>query len=241
MSGPPDPATRETPGLDSPRDRAAGHVHARRSFVLRVGLTGGIACGKSTVARHFAEHGATVIDADAIAHQLIEPGGAAYDAVAREFGAVVARPDGTLDRARLGHLVFADRSRRVLLESILHPLIHAEESAIIARLPGDDGASRIAVVNAALLIEAGYWRDYHRLVVVHCAEAIQVQRLEQRDHLSREDALARISTQMPTAEKMKLAHYAIDTSDGFEATSARARAIYRHLQHDLVALADERP
>jgi dephospho-CoA kinase len=241
MSGPPDPAGPGAAGLHAARERAADHVHARRSFVLRVGLTGGIASGKSTVARHFAEQGATIIDADAIAHGLIEPGGAAYDAVTREFGSVVARPDGTLDRARLGRLVFADPSRRVLLESILHPLIHAEENAIIARLPGDDGTSRIAVVNAALLIEAGYWRDYHRLVVVHCAEAIQVQRIEDRDHLSREEILARIATQMPTAEKLKLAHYAIDTGDGFEATSVRARAIYRHLQHDLVALADERP
>lgn len=241
MSAAPDSIAPRAPGSDDARDGTAGHVHPRRSFVLRVGLTGGIACGKTTVAGHFAERGATVIDADAIAHRLIEPGGAAYDAVAREFGALVARPDGTLDRVRLGRLIFADPSRRVLLESILHPLIHAEENAVITGLSGDEGASRIAVVNAALLIEAGYWRDYHRLVVVHCAEEIQVRRIQERDKLSREDALARIAAQMPSAEKLKLAHYAIDTSASLEATAARARAIYRHLQHDLVALAEERP
>ena len=152
----------------------------------------------------------------------------------------IARPDGTLDRARLGRLVFADPDRRSRLEAILHPLIHAEENAVIARLVAESGASRIAVVNAALLIEAGFWRDYHRIVVVHCAPEVQLQRLEQRDHLSREDAQARVAAQMPTEEKLKVAHYAIDTSPGFEATAVRAREVYRHLQHDLVALGEER-
>jgi len=221
-------------------DATGGHLHGRRAFILRVGLTGGIASGKSTVARHFSEQGATVLDADAIAHRLIEPGGAAHDSVAGEFGPEIVRPDGTLDRARLGRLVFSDPGRRARLEAMLHPLINAEAGAIITRLAGEDGAIRIAVVNAALLIEAGYWRDFHRIVVVHCAPEIQQQRIEQRDHLSREDALARIASQMPAAEKLKVGHYAIDTSAGFEATAARAREVYRHLQHDLVALAEVR-
>lgn len=233
-AGPPPPS----PG--APRNAPPAHVHGRRTFILRVGLTGGIASGKSTVARHFAEQGATVIDADAIAHRLIEPDGAAHDSVAREFGPEVVRPDGTLDRVRLGRLVFADPGRRARLEAILHPLIHAEENAVITRLAGEVDASRIAVSNAALLIEAGFWRDYHRIVVVHCAPEIQLQRIEQRDHLSREDALARIAAQMPNAEKLKVGHYAIDTSAGLEATATRAREVYRHLQHDLVALAEER-
>ena len=224
----------------APRDDPHDHTHARRTFILKVGLTGGIACGKSTVARHFAEQGATVIDADVIAHRLIEPGAAAHDSVAREFGPEVVRPDGTLDRARLGRLVFADAARRGRLEAILHPLIHAEETAVIARLAAEGGASRIAVVNAALLIEAGLWRDYHRIVVVHCAPEIQLQRIMDRDHFSREEALARVAAQMPAAEKIKVGHYAIDTTAGFDATSARARVVYRHLQHDLVALAEER-
>ena len=204
------------------------------AFVLRVGLTGGIASGKSTVARALAEQGATVLDADALAHRLVEPGGAAYAAVAREFGEAL-RPDGAVDRARLGRIVFADAARRARLEAILHPLIRAEEAASIDRIAAA-GHPGIVVVNAALLVETGFWRDYHRLVVVHCPPEVQAERIVRRDHLSPEEARARIAAQMPVAEKVKVAHYAIDTSGTIEETDARAREVYLRLQHDLEAL-----
>ena len=219
------------------------HDHAderARAFILRVGLTGGIASGKTTVAGHFAALGAAIIDADDIAHRLIAPGGAAYETVTREFGPEIVRPDGTLDRSALGRIVFADPQRRLRLEAILHPLIHSEEGAVIDRLAAEGGGSRIAVVNAALIIEAGFWRDYHRVVVVHCPPEVQVERIMRRDRLGRDDALARIATQMPVAEKIRLAHYAIDTSADFAATEVRAREVFRHLQHDLVAMAQGR-
>jgi dephospho-CoA kinase len=214
---------------------AAAQNPAPPPFVLKVGLTGGIATGKSTVARHFEECGAVVADADVFARALVEPGAAGYGPVVREFGAGVVKPDGGIDRPALGRIVFSDPTRRARLEAILHPLILAEEEAFIARV-ADAGYARIAVVSAALLFEAGTWKRYHRVVVVHCSEAMQVERVAKRDGLGRDEALMRIRAQMPAAEKVKLAHYAIDTSAGFGATEARAREVWRQLEHDLAAL-----
>jgi dephospho-CoA kinase len=206
--------------------------------VLRVGLTGGIASGKDTVARHFADRGARVIDADLLARQLVEPGAAGYDAVVSEFGRGVVLSDGHLDRGALGRIVFRDPARRARLEAILHPLIfEAEEKGI--RALEDEGRGGIAVVNAALLFEAGTWKRYHRLVVVHCDEAIQIDRVVRRDGLTREEAEARVRAQSPTRDKLRAAHYAIDTGDGFEATEKRAREVYDALENDREALASE--
>jgi dephospho-CoA kinase len=204
-------------------------------FVLRVGLTGGIASGKTTVARTFDALGATVIDADEIAHRLIDRGAAAYDRVVEAFGRDILRDDGSIDRGRLGRIVFADSERRRLLESILHPLIRAEAEARIERQTRL--GSRIAISNAALLVEAGVYREYDRVVVTHCDTAVQIERLMSRDKMSEEEARTRIAAQMPAIEKMKVAHYTIDTGDGFAQTEMRARAVYRHLQFDLQALA----
>lgn len=204
-------------------------------FVLRVGLTGGIASGKSTVARTFGALGATVIDADEIAHRLIDRGAAAYDRVVEAFGPEILRGDGSIDRGRLGRIVFGDTGQRQRLEAILHPLIRAEAEARIrsqTRL-----GSRIAISNAALLVETGLYKDYDRLVVTHCDEAMQIERLMSRDRMPEEEARRRVAAQMPTAEKVKVAHYTIDTGDGFARTEMRARAVYRHLQFDLQALA----
>jgi len=212
---------------------------ARRGkpFVLRVGLTGGIATGKSTVARIFATLGATILDADEIAHRLVETGAPAYDPVARAFGEEILGRDGAIDRSRLGRIIFSDPEKRAVLESILHPLIRKEEANLVELL-SDTGQGRIAVSNAALLIETGFYRDYHRVVVVHCAQAVQLDRILKRDALTEEEARARIAAQMDTKEKLKVAHYAIDTTPGHAATETRARAVFRHLQQDLQALSD---
>jgi dephospho-CoA kinase len=206
-----------------------------RPFVLRVGLTGGIATGKSTVARIFASLGATVMDADAIAHRLIEKTGPAYAAVVEAFGDGVLLQDGTIDRRRLGAVVFADAGRRAALESILHPLIRKEEATLVDLL-ADTGQGRIAVTNAALLIETGFYRDYHRVVVVQCSPEAQIDRIQKRDGLGPEEARARIAAQMDAREKARHAHYVIDTTPGIDHTEGRARAVFRHLQHDLQAL-----
>jgi dephospho-CoA kinase len=237
--------SRRPPDHDHPPGSSHHHgsVHLARDarqgkpFILRVGLTGGIATGKTTVARIFATLGATILDADDIAHRLVEKGGAAYGGVVEAFGQEVLNPDGSINRSRLGRIIFADSARRALLESILHPMIRQEE-AILVGLLADSGQGRIAVTNAALLIETGYYRDYHRVIVVHCTEAIQIERILRRDALSEEEARARISTQMPAREKLKVAHYAIDTSTTLAATETRARAVFRHLQQDLQALSE---
>lgn len=208
-----------------------------KPFVLRVGLTGGIATGKSTVARIFATLGATILDADEIAHRLIEKGGPAYEPVVRSFGEEILNPDGSISRSRLGRIIFSDSARRAALEAILHPLIRKEESNLVELL-ADTGQGRIAVSNAALLIETGFYRDYHRVIVVHCAPAAQLDRMMRRDGLPEDESRSRIAAQMDTREKLKVAHYSIDTTPGHAATETRARAVFRHLQHDLQALSE---
>jgi dephospho-CoA kinase len=226
------------PGASLPfgqgRDPAAGRS---KPFVLRVGLTGGIATGKSTVARIFATLGATILDADEIAHRLVETGGPAYEAVARVFGEEILNPDRSVNRSRLGRIIFSDPERRAALESILHPLIRKEEANLVELL-ADTGQGRIAVSNAALLIETGFYRDYNRVVVVHCAPEVQLDRIIKRDGLAEDEARSRIAAQMDTKEKLKVAHYAIDTTPGHAATETRARAVFRHLQQDLQALSE---
>jgi dephospho-CoA kinase len=213
---------------------------ARAGGVLRVGLTGGIATGKTTVAGHFSAWGATVVDADVLARELVEPGAAGYAPVVQEFGPGIVDAAGRIDRTALGRIVFADPARRTRLEAILHPLIFAAEEAALDRLAASKpdvlaGNAGIAVVNAALLVEAGTYKRYQRLVVVHCDEAIQVERLLRRDRLTRDEAQARIRAQMPTREKLKLAHYAIDTSDGEKETEARSRDVFEALLRDRAA------
>ncbi len=221
-------------GDDSPVDP---HPPAPRAgpFVLRVGLTGGIASGKSTVARVFQTLGATVLDADEIAHRMIEKNGPAHRPVVEAFGNAILREEGGIDRSRLGRIIFSDPAARARLESILHPLIRREESTLVATLTAI-GQGRIAVTNAALLIETGAYRDYQRVVVTRCDPEVQIDRVMRRDGLSRDEARARIDSQMPTEEKVRLAHYTIDTSVGFEATESRSREVFRHLQLDLQAL-----
>ena len=228
----PDPTVR--PPRRSPRPDSGSDAGPAGPFVLRVGLTGGIATGKSTVARIFTELGATVIDADQIAHRLIDRGARAYDRVVEAFGSGILRDNRSIDRSCLGRIVFADAAKRSLLESILHPLIREEEKVRLERHTQRGG--RIAVSNAALLVETGAHRNYHRVVIVHCETTLQIERIVSRDKLSEAEARARIEVQMPTAEKIRVAHYTIDTSPGFAATEGRAREVFRHLQFDLQAL-----
>ncbi|HKQ98208.1 MAG TPA: dephospho-CoA kinase, partial [Candidatus Polarisedimenticolia bacterium] len=184
--------------------------------------------------RHFESFGAAVLDADAVAHRLIEPGAPGHQAVIDAFGRGIVRGDGTIDRAALGKIVFADAAQRKRLEAILHPLIQEEEDAYVARL-ATDRVPRIVVINAALLFEAGTWKNYDRVVVAHCDPAIQVRRVVDRDRLTPEAAAARIAAQMPTSEKVRQAHYAIDTTDGYESTEEQARAVWQHLEADLAS------
>ncbi|HKY32854.1 MAG TPA: dephospho-CoA kinase [Candidatus Polarisedimenticolia bacterium] len=204
--------------------------------LLRVGLTGGIACGRTTVGGIFARLGACVIDMDLIAHQLTAPGGAAVEEVAAAFGDPV-RSRGGIDRKALGAIIFSDAAARARLESILHPRITAESE----RLVRDFAASKargIAIVDAALLVETGGWRRYDRLVVVACDPELQLRRLMARDNLDQAEAQARIAAQAPLAEKKLVADYVLDTSGTLAETEALAHEVYSMLVDDLDRLPD---
>ncbi|MGH7320357.1 MAG: dephospho-CoA kinase [Candidatus Rokuibacteriota bacterium] len=200
---------------------------APRPFLL-VGLTGGIASGKSTVSRQLTELGCRVIDADVLAREVVTPGEPALQAIVEAFGPEVLQPDGTLDRAYLGATVFADPEKRQRLEAITHPAIQARRQAILAELAarGYDG---LVVQDAALLIEVGGAAHVDRLVVVYATPEVQLDRLRRRAGLDRAEAERRIASQMPLREKARLAHYVIDNSDSPEETAAQVRAVYEAL------------
>lgn len=199
--------------------------------MLRVGLTGGIASGKSNVAGIFSELGAFVVDADHLAHRLIHSGQPAYDEVVKRFGRQIVDDRGEIDRKRLGRLVFGDSQARAALNGILHPRVRAEAERQIAEAAAA-GSARIALFDAALLVETGAFREFERLVVVCCARETQIERMIHRDGLSRDEALARIEAQAPLERKVALADYVIDTDGPRENTRRQTEAVFRRLLED---------
>jgi len=197
--------------------------------MLKVGLTGSIAVGKSFVLGVLAELGCHVLDADETSREVVAPGMPGLAAVVEEFGKEILNPDGTLDRAKLGGIVFADDQKRKKLNSILHPLIMKAQDERLLAWEREDPKG-IAVVDAALMIESGGHRRFDKLVVVHCRPEVQLERLMSRDGLSREAAGRRIAAQMPQDEKKRYADFLIDTSDGFESARAGAREVLAALQ-----------
>jgi dephospho-CoA kinase len=183
--------------------------------MLKVGLTGSIAVGKSFVLSVLGELGCRTMDADQIAREVVAPGTPGLQALVDAFGEEVLGPDGSLDRPGLGAIVFGDESKRLRLNSILHPFIIARQDEII-RGWEQETPDGIAVIDAALMIESGGYRRFDKLIVVHCRPEAQLQRLMSREQMTREEALRRISSQMPQEEKKKYADYLIDTSEGFE-------------------------
>ncbi len=185
--------------------------------MLRVGLTGGIATGKSQVLRRLASHGFCTLDLDVVAHEVMAAGSPAHAEVVAAFGPRILAADGQIDRKALGAIVFADAASRERLNAIVHPRVLSEERARTAGAPAE-----VAVTDGALLVEAGVHLRYDRLVVVHCDPARQLRRLRERDGLSEEAAQARIDAQMPLPEKRRFAHYDVDTSGTLEDSLAAA-------------------
>jgi len=202
--------------------------------MLRVGLTGSIATGKSFVSKVLAELGCHLIDADETAREVVAPGSPALRQVAQEFGSEMLSDDGTLDRAKLGAVVFGDPARLQVLNAILHPYIIAKQDERLREWEAVDPEA-IAVVDAALMIESGGYKRFDKLIVVHCDEEVQLQRLMARNNLSREEAERRVGTQMSQREKMKFADYLIDTTDGFEPARLQTTAVYESLMRDSAA------
>jgi dephospho-CoA kinase len=189
-------------------------------LTLRVGLTGGIACGKSRVLRRLGAAGLETLDLDRIAHDVTARGGPAYRDVVEAFGPGILDEDGGVDRTRLGQVVFADPGARARLNAIVHPRVREEEARRIALRPDHPG--RIVVTDAALLVEAGVHLRFDRLVVVHCRAGEQVRRLMERDGLDEPAARARIAAQMPIEEKRRFAHIEVDSSGDLRDTDRAA-------------------
>ena len=196
--------------------------------MLRVGLTGSIAVGKSFVGSLLVELGCRLLDADQTARDVVSPDSDGLKAIVTEFGAEVLQPDGSLDRKRLGALVFSNPEKRQRLNAILHPRIIERQDEIL-RSWEIENPQGIAIVDAALMIESGGYKRFDKLIVVHCRPEVQLERLMLRDHLSLDEARKRIDSQMPQDEKQKFADYLIDTSDGFQLTRERTERIYNQL------------
>ena len=198
--------------------------------MLRIGLTGSIGVGKTFVAGVFAELGCHVLDADDLAREVVAPGSEVLKRVVEKFGVEILQNDGTLDRAKLGAIVFADSEKRRLLNSLLHPYIIAQQDQRLREWEAED-PNGIGIVDAALMIESGGSKRFNKLIVVHCRPEIQLSRLMARNNLSREEAEQRINSQMSQEEKKAFADYLIDTSEGFEATRKRTEEVYKELRH----------
>lgn len=205
--------------------------------MLKVGLTGSIAVGKSFVLSSLGDLGARTIDADAVAREVVEPGTVGLNSVVEVFGSEVLRPDGSLDRPKLGSIVFADEAKRQKLNLILHPLILARQDEIMRHL-ANESPNAIVVVDAALMIESGGYKRFDKLIVVHCDSEVQLERLMKRDGISRAEAERRIKTQMPQEKKKRHADYLIDTSSGFESTRQQTIAVWQQLRALSGSLAD---
>lgn len=197
--------------------------------MLKVGLTGSIAVGKTYVCEVLRELGAFVLDADLTARQVVEPRTAGWEKIVGNFGREVLQSDNSINRMKLGAIVFADESKRQLLNSIVHPLVIEAQDNWLKQREIENPAG-IAVVDAALMIESGGVNRFEKLIVTWCEPEIQLARLMTRNNLSREDALRRIKSQMPQEEKKRYADFLIDTSGGFELTRQQTIEIFEQLK-----------
>lgn len=199
--------------------------------MLKVGLTGGLASGKSFIAQVFRDCGARVIEADRLGHQTLLPDGEAYVDVVAEFGDGILLPDGRIDRKALGGIVFADPKKLARLNSLVHPHVFRRQERFFEEAAAEDPGA-VAVVEAAILIETGGRERYDRIVLAYCPEEVQIQRFMARDGGAEQQARDRMARQMPLAEKVPYADYLIDTSDSKADTEKRARAVYAKLKQE---------
>jgi len=200
--------------------------------MLRVGLTGGVACGKSTVAKMFADLGANIVDADTIAHELYRPGEEVLEELVKHFGPEILKADGELDRAKLAALVF-DGGRVEELNKIVHPAVIRKQDEWMRSLAAKDRYA-VAIVEAALILEAGVKDHFDRIMVVTCKPAQKVARFAKRTNMSEDAARAdverRNKAQMPDAEKARRADFVIDNSGPIEETRHQVQRIYSELR-----------
>jgi dephospho-CoA kinase len=203
--------------------------------MLQVGLTGNIASGKSHASTVFAELGAHIIDADLIAHELFEPGRPTYLKVVQAFGQGILNDDRKIDRKILGDIVFEQAEKRLLLNALVHPDVEAELIRRTCKLE-QQCFEGIVIVDAALMVESGFYRRQDLLIVVTCDPALQLARVMNRCGLSADQARLRIAAQMPVSEKIKVADFIVDTSGTYAGTRMQIERVY----HELVRFARSR-
>ena len=191
---------------------------------MRVAITGGIACGKSLFSHYLGQLGVDILDADDVVHRLEEPGGAAVHAIVAAFGEGVMRPDGGIDRAVLGALVFEDKAARARLNAIVHPLV----KAVFAEWLVEPGQHMKAAV-IPLLFEVGWYGEWDVIICLVSSEAVQLERLMRVRRLSQEQALRRIDAQMPVAEKAARSHLVVNNDADATALAQEAARVYRFL------------
>jgi dephospho-CoA kinase len=197
--------------------------------MLIVGLTGGVATGKTAVSQVLREEGAYIIDADQIARELVQPHKPAWNEIVRAFGKEILQEDRSIHRKELANRVFADPEQRKVLNQILHPRIK-EEIARRAREIGQKDLEAIVVIDAPLLVELGMHQKVDRLIVVTSTQTHQIERLKKRDGRSTEEALGLVSSQMPVQEKEKLAHFVVRNDGSLEEMKRRAKEVFKELK-----------
>lgn len=199
--------------------------------MLKVGLTGGLATGKSYVSARLAEFGCHVIQADQLGHDVLRRGGEAFEDILAEFGAGILGEDREIDRKTLGTIVFPNPEKLAKLNSLVHPHVFRRQQEFFEQVRRND-LDGIAVVEAAIMIESGSYKNYDRLILVVCPEQLQIQRCVQRGGTEAE-ARERLARQLPLDEKRKFADFVIDTSGTFEETDKQARDVYERLKQGM--------
>ncbi len=196
--------------------------------MLKVGLTGSIAVGKSFVCEVFRGLGVPVCDADQTAREVVEPNTKGYFQIVESFGNDVLEPNGEINRGKLGAIVFSDEAKRQLLNSIVHPLVFESQNVWLQQLE-EKKSDKLAIIDAALMIESGSYKRFDKIIVVWCEPKMQLERLIKRNKLDIKDAEKRINAQMSQAEKKCFADFLIDTTNGFDAISTQVSEIFRQL------------
>ncbi|MFQ5449909.1 MAG: dephospho-CoA kinase [Nitrospinaceae bacterium] len=196
---------------------------------LRVGLTGGMGSGKTLAASFFKERGAHVIDADAICRDLVRPHQPAWEEIVHHFGRDILNPDQSLHRTKLAEVVFHDEKKRALLEKILHPRVFEVEEKLFQSICAKEPHALI-VVDAALLIESGNYRQMDKVLVVTSDRENQVRRVMRRNSLSREQVLARLESQMSLEEKIKKADYVLENNSTIQSLRTKVESLFRELK-----------
>ncbi|KAI8580710.1 hypothetical protein K450DRAFT_235587 [Umbelopsis ramanniana AG] len=192
-----------------------------------IGLTGGIGSGKSTVSRIIAEQNVPIIDADLIARQVVEPGRRAYKLIRKHFGDEVLNADGTIDRPKLGAIIFGDSDKRKVLNSCVHPYVRLEmfKQVFWHWMTG----KKLVFLDVPLLFESKLDKFVNTTVVVFCSELLQLQRIVKRDNMTEEAATQRIRSQMPLSEKVKLANIVLDNSSDVDQLKIQVKNLVRRL------------